>query len=137
MEEKDKIIVERGEASDKQVEEVRTGNFYTVREVAEKLNYSYTWIIQLCQSGRISAVKPVGGNWRIPKSEYDRMISEGIPAPTVPDKPEEKAEDLPVMEIEVAEEHVEKTPVKKAEAKTKGPEELKREKGFLDFLFRE
>lgn len=132
------IEVERGEASGEQVEEVKAGNFYTVREVADKLNYSYTWIIQLCQSGRIHAVKPVGGRWRIPKSEYDRMISEGIPVPTSPDEPEEK-EDIPVMEIQVEDDRVTKTEIepKEKEKELVSPEKPKKKKGFLDFLFRD
>lgn len=140
VEELEGLVVERGDASPEQVQEVASGKFYTIREIADELRYSYTWIVQLCQSGRINAVKPVGGRWRIPMSERNRLITEGIPPPPRVAKEEEEEEEeelitTPIIEIPVTEDKVkilkERTPemIAKDSAKKKG--------GFLDFLFKD
>ena len=84
----------------------------TVKWLADTLGYNSAYISLLCKQGRIKAVKPVGGLWRIPREEADRIVSQGLPEkpgkepninrikPTkeqrkqvVPDAPEPEAEE--------------------------------------------
>ena len=127
------IKIERGEVTDEQIKEIGSGDFYTVTEVADSLHYSYTYIIQLCQVGVIKAIKPIGGRWRIPKSEYNRIISEGIREEVIEEnrKQEEKEERPAVLEIEFPPEQVRKQQEKKMEKVSQ-----EANKGFLDFLFK-
>lgn len=104
------IKIERGQVSPEQMKEILSGAFVSVKQIADRLNYSSAWINGLCQQGRIKGIKPFGGRWRIPKSEYERIIREGIPP--LP-KEEEKP---PVTEIEV------KNPSKVEEPKRKPDE---------------
>jgi len=130
-EEAEHIEIERGDVSEAQVAEIEKGEFYTVREIADELRYTYSWIIQLCQTGRINAIKPMSGRWRIPASERRRLLTEGIPPPTTKVEEEEEVEAEPITVIEVAEESV-------AQVKEEPPEVIaKKPKGFLDFLFKD
>ena len=122
MEEQPKVIVEKGDVSPEQMVEIEAGDFYTIKEIAEKLRYSYAWITYLVQDERIKGIKPVGGRWRIPKSEYQRLITEGIP----PLPREEKAPPK-VIEIPVSEEKV-----------REGPKQVKKQsKSLFPWLFRD
>ena len=95
MNEQQNIAVEKGEVSRAQMQEIEAGDFFTIRQIAQKLRYSVAYITDLVQKGRIRAIKPMGGQWRIPASEYNRLITEGIPP-----LPRE-ATKAPVTEIEV------------------------------------
>ncbi|MBT9132989.1 MAG: hypothetical protein DDT33_01520 [Firmicutes bacterium] len=46
--------------------------------MASDLSYSTAWISQLVKDGRIAAVKPLGGTWRIPQSEVKRIKEVGL-----------------------------------------------------------
>ena len=73
------ILVDKGSVSVQQIAEIEKGQYHTVQEVAKRLNYSYIWILYCVQEGRIKAIKPLGGRWRIPASELDRLLKEGLP----------------------------------------------------------
>lgn len=106
------VAVEKGTATKEQIEEIKGGKYYTIKELAAELRYSQTWIYNLVVSGRIKAVKPTGGTWRIPPSEVERVKTEGIP-PMPREKPAVEA-----TEIVIAPEHVEKvSPPKPKEEK--------------------
>lgn len=77
----DPIVDTAGFASPAQLEEVGAGNFLTVPQLALELHFNQAYISRLCKDGRIKAVKPVGGQWRIPSSETARLQKEGIPPP--------------------------------------------------------
>ncbi|MBU2613916.1 helix-turn-helix domain-containing protein, partial [Patescibacteria group bacterium] len=93
----EKVPVEKGEVSPVQMEEIKAGEFYTIQEIANKLRFSEAWITYLVQDGRIKGIKPIGGRWRIPRSEYERLTTQGIPP-----LPREKIRPA-VTEIEVDE----------------------------------
>lgn len=96
------IEIEKGKATEAQVEEVKEGKFYRIKELASDMGYSVAWITHLVQEGRIKGMKPTGGSWRIPASEVARMKKEGIPPlPRVPQPVEAR-------EISVNEEHAKK-----------------------------
>ena len=78
IEKPEPAIIERGEYTPGQVAEVNAGEFYTVSQVAEMLKYSESYIYQMVQKGIIRGVKPLGGGWRIPKSEYERVAQSGV-----------------------------------------------------------
>ena len=81
------VPVEKGEASSEQKEEVfKEGKYITVAELAEKLRYSTQWVLWMCQQGRIKAVKPLGGRWRIPMSEYEKILKSGVRPLTIEKK---------------------------------------------------
>jgi len=108
------VEIEKGEATQEQIKEVLEGKFYTIKELAGKLGYTTAWITWKCQAGVIKAVKPIGGQWRIPASEVDRIMKQG----TIPlAKPKSKE---PVTVLEVPPEKVDKvaphprTPVEEA-----------------------
>lgn len=104
------IEVEKGEASEAQIEEVKEGHFYRIKEVASDLGYSVAWITCLVQKGRIKGMKPLGGSWRIPSSEVARLKKEGIPP--LPRTPPPLSG---IGEIVVGEEHRDKVMPKKEE----------------------
>ena len=110
------IQVEKGKVSPEQMEEIEAGEYFTIKQIANKLRYSKPYITKLVQRGRIKAVKPLGTGWRIAKSEYERLTTEGIP-PLPREKPEAK-----IREIEVEPEKM-----KKIAPEPKGKEEKKRE----------
>lgn len=106
------VVVDRGEVSPEQMEEITSGEFLTVGEVADKLRYSYQWVLWMLQEGRIKGIKPLGSRWRIPQSEFDRILKEGLPP-----MPREEKEKPPVTEIAVED--------KKIIDKVKEPEKKK------------
>lgn len=85
VEEKKELAIEdKGKATKEQVEEVKLGKFYTVKQVATSLGFSTAYISYLLAGDkregippRIHGVKVLGGSWRIPQSEYDRLTKEG------------------------------------------------------------
>lgn len=115
--------IERGEVAPDQMEELEKGEYVTIAQIATELCYTRAWILKLVQDGRIKGIKPLGGRWRIPRSEHDRIIKEGIPP-----MPREPAEKPPVTEIEVSD--------KKVIDKVKEPlkQGQKSEGLFLDFF---
>ncbi len=98
-EEKQKVgkpMVDKGEVAPEQMEEIEQGEYFTIAQIANELSYTRAWILDLIHQGRIKAIKPLGGRWRIARSEHDRIIKEGIPP-----MPREPAEKPQVTEIEV------------------------------------
>ena len=92
------VQIEEGAVSPEQLEEIKDGEYVTVKYIATKLAYSTQWVLWMMKQGRIKGIKPLGGRWRIPRSEFDRILKEGSkPMPREPAKP-------PVTEIEVEEE---------------------------------
>lgn len=89
------------ELSSEQLKEVEAGEFFTVPQVSRKLGFSRAWITQLVGQGRIKAVRPIGRQWRIPKSEYERLITKGQDW-----APKPKPLQQQVLEVEVEEEKV-------------------------------
>ena len=76
-----------------QASEVAEGNFVTVAELAREIKYSKRWVQHLIETGRITAVKPTGGHWRIPISEVKRIKEVGTPPRSrKAEKPEEPNE---------------------------------------------
>lgn len=110
----DKDVERKGGVPSEQFEEIQRGEFLTVSEVAGRLRYSYAWVIWMLQNERIKGVKPLGGRWRIPTSEFEKILKEGIPP-----VPRKKAEKPPVTEIVVDEKVVRK--VKEPEKKEEKP----------------
>lgn len=74
-----KIEVEKGHITMSQEEEVARGQWMTPKQMADALGYTRAWVSELCATGRIKAIKPTGGQWRIPHSELERIRSEGTP----------------------------------------------------------
>ena len=109
-----KVQITEGELTPEQMEEIESGEYFTVAQIATKLRYTGAWILKLVQDGRIKGVKPLGGRWRVPRSEYEKLIKEGIPP--LPREPSDKPS---VTQIEVADEKV-IDKVREPEAK-KGP----------------
>ena len=105
----------KGGVTEGQAEEIERGEFVTISEIANKLNYSRQWITVLVQQGYIQGIKPLGGQWRIPRSELDHLLKEGIP-PT----PRTQAEKPPVTEIPVPEKIIGKV-IEKEEKKAPSP----------------
>lgn len=121
-EEKTELAVEdKGVATKDQIAEVKLGKFYSVKQVATSLGFSTAYISYLLAGDsvkdippRIHGVKVLGGSWRIPQSEYDRLIKEG-PLPLK--KPDE---DKKVTTIKVeADEVVDKPDTKVKVTKSK------------------
>jgi excisionase family DNA binding protein len=110
-----------------QQQEIEEGKSYTIKQLATRLNYTTQWLTQLCQDGRIKAIKPFGGHWRIPKSIGDKLISQGIPPPPrkAPAKPSN------TQTIVVPEKDVPRVQGKQKKEEDKDSED----KGILDFLF--
>lgn len=103
-EEKQKVgkpMVEKGKVAPEQIEEIEKGEYVTIAQIANELSYTRAWILNLIHQGRIKAIKPLGGNWRVPRSEYERIIKEGIPP-----MPREPVEKPPVTKIVVDEKKV-------------------------------
>ena len=63
------IAIAQGEVSEAQLEEIKQKQWYSVKDVAIVTCYSTAWISYLCKMGKVKAIKPVGGQWRIPESE--------------------------------------------------------------------
>ena len=78
-----------------QASEVARGEFVTAGELAREINYGKRWIVHLAKTGRIAAVKPTGGQWRIPVSEVKRIKEVGTPSRSKKtEEPEEPSEVL-------------------------------------------
>ena len=110
-EEQGKVLVDKGEVTPEQMREIEKGEFVTVKEIANKLRYSYQWVLWMLQEKRIKGIKPLGGRWRIPESEFNRILKEG----TSP-LPREEAVKPPVTEISIdekVEKKIKESPVKK------------------------
>jgi len=108
----EEIAIEAGAATPSEIKEILEQRYLTITELADKLGYTPTWIQMNCKSGRIRAIKPMGGRWRISESEAERIIKEGIP----PLPREEKRP--PPTRIEVPEDKVDKVvPHRKEEVK--------------------
>ena len=100
---KEQIAIEEGAATAEQVEEILEGKYCTIKEIATKLGFSPAYISKLCKQGTIKAVKPLQGHWRVPLTEAERIMKEGIPP-----MPRVKVEKEPVTYIEVSREQQEK-----------------------------
>lgn len=101
MAELGKVIVEKGEVTPEQFKEIESGEFITPKEVAEKFRYTYAWVLWMIHGGRIKAVKPLGGRWRIPRSEYERILKEGVPPMPREETPKPKVTEITIpKEIE-------------------------------------
>jgi excisionase family DNA binding protein len=120
---------EKGVADTKQLAEIESGNYMTPKKVAEDFHYSKQWIIELLKAGRIHGTKPMGGQWRIPVSEVNRIKGQGLP----PLPPHPKPPDA--TEVIVEGKHLERvTPAPLAKAETGKKEGLK---WPLNIIFRE
>ena len=110
----EKIDIEKGEVSKEQLKAIQEGKWHTIKEIAVKFGFTTAWISYLCQKGRIKAVKPTGGGWRIPSDEFEKIMKEGIPPlPRIPPAPVAR-------EIKVPPEKLEKIMGKKEEKKEEG-----------------
>jgi len=74
------VDAESGSATPEQAREVARGEFVTAGELAREIMYGKRWIVHLAKTGRIAAVKPTGGQWRIPVSEVKRLKEVGTPS---------------------------------------------------------
>ena len=87
------------------------------------------WITMLVQRGRIKAIKPLGGWWKIPKSEYERLTREGLPP-----LPREKHK-APPIQIKVSEDKIDKVaPPPAVEAKARAKSKPWIPLGFRQFF---
>lgn len=68
----------KGEITEAEAKEVAEGKFVTIKQLAHTLGYSAAWITVLVQGGKIHAVKPLGGQWRIPQAEVKRLTNQGL-----------------------------------------------------------
>ncbi len=74
------IAIEKGSMTQAEAQKMdEGGQWYSVKQVADKLGYSSAWIAALLEQKRIKGVKPLGGRWRIPPEEYERLLKTGIP----------------------------------------------------------
>lgn len=112
------IAIELGDISGEQLEEVQTkGQYWTIKQLATELGYTTIWVHKLCQAGRIAAIKPFGGHWRIPDSEAQRVMKEGAtPMARIPKSDGAEA-------IEVPEEKLDLIVPKRKEKEKAGAEE--------------
>lgn len=114
-----------------QLQEVQSGLYVSCKQIAKELGYTTAWISYKCKLGQIKAVKPMGGQWRIPKSEYDRLKREGFPI--VPqERPKPKAKEIHVPDEQLSRVAPEKVP-KPAPPDPEQPQEKKRY-GFSDIF---
>lgn len=91
------IAIEQGEVTPEQVQEIVEGRYWSISELAERMGYSTTWIQMQCKNGRIRGIKPLGHRWRIPESEVQRVLKEGIhPLPREEKRPEPTRITVPV-----------------------------------------
>ena len=123
--EKQEIAYNEGKVSKEQLAEIEAGDFVTVKEVATKTRYSTAWISYNLKHGLIKGIKPLGRQWRIPKSEYQRMITEG----SMPPMPRQALKP-PITDIPVAMQ--EQAKVQEVAAKEKQPWKFPLHFTFLD-----
>lgn len=50
--------------------------FYTVKEFAAACCLNTNTVYRMCDRGEIAAIRPGGKEWRIPRSEIDRLTHE-------------------------------------------------------------
>ncbi|MBU1349297.1 helix-turn-helix domain-containing protein [Patescibacteria group bacterium] len=112
VEESDARIEKGGRLTAEQAKEIEEGNFLTVSEIADKLQYSYQWVLWNLQCGRIKGVKPLGRRWRIPKSEFDNLLQHGLP-PWPKEAPKAPSVMEVVVDEKVVREKIEEQEVKK------------------------
>ena len=120
----EKLMAEKSNITEAQEEEIKRQEYYSIRQIADTLKYTVSHITEMVHRGRIKAFKPLGGRWRIPKSEWERIIKEGIPLPRekiIPGPP-------PVTTIEIDPEKVQKVTE---------PEKKEKKWSPFDFLFKE
>lgn len=92
---KPKLELEQSNVTPGELEEIEAGDYMSCKQIATQLGYTTTWISTKCKMGQIKSVKPVGGQYRIPKSEYDRMRSQGFPIQPQP-RPKPKVESIEI-----------------------------------------
>ena len=49
---------------------------YSTGEVAEMLGVDYATVARWARTGKIKAIRTVGGHWRIPESEVKRLLNQ-------------------------------------------------------------
>ena len=101
----------KGEITSTEAKAVAKGEYVTIKQLANTLGYSVAWITLLVQEGRIHGTKPLGGNWRIPKGEVERLTKVGLRKPVM-------ASEVEASEIKVTDEHIKRvitTPPEKKE----------------------
>ena len=57
------------------ISNIDTARSYTVKEVSRLLQYTPTYIRDLCRAGKIKGNKPMGGHIRIPGTEVQRLAT--------------------------------------------------------------
>ena len=77
------------------LDDSRGWRMYKVREVAALFGCTSRWVTKLINQGRIDAVKPVGGNWRILPRELERLQRVGLLLPT----PKARGDDTDVIQV--------------------------------------
>jgi len=120
----------KGEITSKEAKAVAKGDYVTIKQLANTLGYSVAWITLLVQEGRIHGSKPLGGNWRIPKGEIERLTKVGLRKPV-------SASEIEASEIKVTDEHIKRVITKPPESKEEPEEEEKKAKmpWPLNFIF--
>ena len=119
----------KGEITPKEAKAVAKGEYVTIKQLANTLGYSVAWITLLVQEGRIHGVKPLGGNWRIPKGEIERLTKVGLRKPVT-------ASEVEASEIKVTDEHINRVITKPPEKKEQPEEEEKVKIPWpLNFIF--
>ena len=79
-EEKRPIETEKGSMTEVEAQKmVEGGRWYSPKQIADKLGYTTAWICALLEQKRIKGHKPLGGRWRVPPEEYEKLLKEGIP----------------------------------------------------------
>ena len=75
--------IEQEEALEECLQDYHAPVFHKVKELADELYCSSSWITQLLRDKRIKGI-PLGAHWRIPHEEYEKILREGIPP--IPEK---------------------------------------------------
>ena len=63
-----------GQVIDMALDSVETFRMHTVKESADLLNLSVEYLRDLIHMGRVAAVKPIGGHFRISGNEVKRLL---------------------------------------------------------------
>ena len=108
----------KGEITPTEAKAVAKGEYVTIKQLANTLGYSVAWVTKLVQEGRIHGTKPLGGNWRIPKGEVERLTKVGLRKPIT-------ASEVEASEIKVTDEHINRVITKPTEKKEETPEDKK------------
>ena len=109
-------VAPKGEITPEEAKVVAKGDYVTIKQLANTLGYSVAWITLLVQEGRIHGTKPLGGNWRIPKGEIERLTKVGLRKPVT-------ASEVEASEIKVTDEHINRVITKPPEKKEEAPED--------------